>query len=104
MLYLLLISIKRDPIMFSKLKSLKFFQSDTTLMQLFRTYVVGAINLMIGLTLTYMLQFLVLTFIEFNDDTVSAMSLGQIYLSYRLLPPRFCSCEATVLLSAFTVN
>ena len=64
-LYLLLIGIKKDLIMFNKLKSLKIFQSDTSMMQLVRTYIVGAINLMIGLTLTYLFQFFVLTFIEF---------------------------------------
>ena len=51
--------------MLNKLKSLKIFQSDTSLMQLIRTYIVGAINLLLGLTLTYLFQFFVLTFIEF---------------------------------------
>ena len=51
--------------MLNKLKSLKIFQSDTSLMQLLRTYIVGSINLIIGLTLTYIFQFWILTFISF---------------------------------------
>ena len=51
--------------MLNKLKSFKIFQSDTTTMQLVRTYIVGAINMIIGLTLTYTFQFWVLTFISF---------------------------------------
>ena len=62
--------------MFNKLKSLKIFQSDTSLMQLFRTYIVGAINLMIGLALTYIFQFFVLTFIDFPMRTYVTNVLG----------------------------
>ena len=51
--------------MLNKFKSLKIFQSDTSFMQLLRTYIVGAINLIIGLTLTYLFQFWILTFIAF---------------------------------------
>ena len=51
--------------MLNKFKSLKIFQSDTSLMQLLRTYIVGSINLIIGLTLTYIFQFWILTFISF---------------------------------------
>jgi len=51
--------------MLNKFKSLKIFQSDTSFMQLLRTYIVGAINLIIGLTLTYIFQFWILTFIAF---------------------------------------
>ena len=51
--------------MLNKFKSLKIFQSDTSLMQLLRTYIVGSINLIIGLTLTYIFQFWILTFIGF---------------------------------------
>ena len=78
--------------MLSKLKSLKVFQSDTSLMQLIRTYIVGALNLIIGLTLTYLFQFIVLTFIEFPLRTyvtnVSAFLIGVIisyYLSRRII-------------------
>ena len=76
MLYLLLTSIKKDLIMFNKLKSLKIFQSNTSIMQLVRTYIVGAINLLLGLTLTYLFQFFVLTFIEFPLKTYVPMCLG----------------------------
>jgi len=91
-LYLLLISIKKELKMFNNLKSLKIFQSDTSMMQLIRTYIVGAINLMIGLTLTYVFQFFVLTFIEFPLRTyvtnVLAFLIGVIvsyYLSRRII-------------------
>ena len=78
--------------MLNKLKSLKVFQSDTSLMQLFRTYIVGAINLMIGLTLTYLFQFWFLTFISFPLRTyltnVFAFLIGVVisyYLSRRII-------------------
>tara|TARA_B100000674_G_C37654012_1_gene829287 strand:+ start:357 stop:821 length:465 start_codon:yes stop_codon:yes gene_type:complete len=78
--------------MFNKLKSLKIFQSDSSLMQLVRTYIVGAINLMVGLTLTYLFQFLILTFIEFPLRTyvtnVLAFLIGVVisyYLSRRII-------------------
>ena len=78
--------------MFTKFKSLKIFQSDTSMMQLVRTYIVGAINLMIGLTLTYLFQFFVLTFIKFPLRTyvtnVLAFLIGVIisyYLSRRII-------------------
>ena len=78
--------------MLNKLKSLKVFQSDTSLMQLFRTYIVGAINLMIGLTLTYLFQFWLLTFISFPLRTyltnVLAFLIGVVisyYLSRRII-------------------
>ncbi len=62
--------------MFNKLKSLNIFQSDTSMMQLVRTYIVGAINLMIGLTLTYVFQFFILTFIKFPLRTYVTNVLG----------------------------
>ena len=78
--------------MLNKFKSLKIFQSDTSLMQLFRTYIVGAINLIIGLTLTYIFQFWVLTFIAFPLRTyitnVFAFLIGVVisyYLSRRII-------------------
>ena len=73
--------------MFNKLKSLKIFQSDTSIMQLVRTYIVGAINLLLGLTLTYLFQFFVLTFIEFPLRTyvtnVTTFLIG-VVISYLL--------------------
>ena len=78
--------------MLNKFKSLKIFQSNTSLMQLFRTYIVGAINLIIGLTLTYVFQFWVLTFITFPLRTyitnVFAFLIGVVisyYLSRRII-------------------
>ena len=78
--------------MLSRLKSLKIFHSNTSFMQLIRTYIVGAINLLIGLTLTYIFQFFVLTFIDFPLRTyltnVFAFLIGVIisyYLSRRII-------------------
>ena len=78
--------------MLNKFKSLKVFQSDTSLMQLFRTYIVGAINLIIGLALTYIFQFWILTFIAFPLRTyitnVFAFLIGVVisyYLSRRII-------------------
>ena len=78
--------------MLNKFKSLKIFQSDTTTMQLIRTYIVGAINLIIGLSLSYIFQFWVLTFISFPLRTyvtnVCMFLIGVIisyYLSRRII-------------------
>tara|TARA_X000000368_G_scaffold310412_1_gene248329 strand:+ start:312 stop:776 length:465 start_codon:yes stop_codon:yes gene_type:complete len=78
--------------MLSKLRSLKIFQSDTATMQLARTYIVGAINLTIGLSLSYIFQFWVLTFISFPLRTyvtnVCTFLVGVIisyYLSRRII-------------------
>ena len=61
-------------------------------MQLIRTYIVGAINLVFGLTITYLFQFFVLTFIEFPLRTyvtnVFAFLIGVVisyYLSRRII-------------------
>ncbi len=56
-------------------------------MQLIRTYIVGAINLMIGLTLSYILQFWVFTFISFPTRTYVTnvfMFLIGVVISYYL--------------------
>ena len=78
--------------MLSRLKSLKIFHSNTSFMQLIRTYIVGAINLVIGLTLTYIFQFFILTFIDFPLRTyltnVFAFLIGVVisyYLSRRII-------------------
>ena len=62
--------------MLNKFKTLKIFQSDTSFMQLLRTYIVGAINLIIGLTLTYIFQFWILTFIAFPLRTYETNGFG----------------------------
>ncbi len=61
-------------------------------MQLIRTYLVGAINLMIGLTLSYVFQFWVFTFIPFPTRTyvtnVFIFLIGVVisyYLSRRII-------------------
>ena len=106
--------------MFSKLKNLKIFQSDTSLMQLFRTYLVGAINMMIGLILTYIFQFFVLTFIEFPLRTYVTNVLGFLfgvvisyYLSRRIIfkfsffggkLKEFLNFSYTTLISLFAPN
>ena len=78
--------------MFDKFKAFKIFQSDTSFMQLIRTYLVGAINLMIGLTLSYIFQFWVFTFIPFPTRTyvtnVFIFLIGVVisyYLSRRII-------------------
>ena len=78
--------------MLNKLKSLKIFQSDTSFMQLIRTYIVGAINLLIGLSLTYFFQFFILTFISFPLRTYATNVFGffigvviSYYLSRRII-------------------
>ncbi len=78
--------------MLDKFKALKIFQSDTSFMQLIRTYLVGAINLMIGLTLSYVFQFWVFTFIPFPTRTyvtnVFIFLIGVVisyYLSRRII-------------------
>ena len=78
--------------MFDKFKALKIFQSDTSFMQLIRTYLVGTINLMIGLTLSYVFQFWVFTFIPFPTRTyvtnVFIFLIGVVlsyYLSRRII-------------------
>jgi putative flippase GtrA len=84
--------IKKDLVMLNKFKSLKIFQSDTSFMQLLRTYIVGAINLIIGLTLIYIFQFWILTFIAFPLRTyvtnVSGFLIGVVisyFLSRRII-------------------
>ena len=43
----------------------KLTKSDSSLAELFRTYIVGAFNLIFGLFLNYIFQFLILTMISF---------------------------------------
>ena len=78
--------------MLKKLKNSKLLIGDSTYAQLFRTYIVGAMNLIIGLALTYLFQFFVLTFIEFPLRTyvtnVFAFLIGVVisyYLSRRII-------------------
>mgnify|MGYP005621899157 CR=1 FL=1 len=43
----------------------KLTKSDSSLAELFRTYIVGAFNLIFGLFLNYIFQFLILTMVSF---------------------------------------
>ena len=71
--------------MFKKLKNSKIFNSNNSWVELFRTYLVGAFNLVFGLTITYLFQFYVLVFIPFPLRTyltnIFGFSLG-VVISY----------------------
>lgn len=69
------------------LKSISLINGDDSLAQLFRTYVVGAFNLVIGLFLNYIFQFLVFSSIDIPLRTyltnIGSFSIGVI-ISYFL--------------------
>ena len=71
--------------MFKKFKNSKIFKSNNSWVELFRTYLVGAFNLVFGLTITYLFQFYVLVFIPFPLRTyitnIFGFSLG-VVISY----------------------
>ena len=73
--------------MIKKLKNLNFLTSNSTYSQLFRTYIVGAINLVFGLGITYLFQFYVFFAIQVPLRTyltnIFAFSIG-VVLSYFL--------------------
>ena len=73
--------------MITKLKNLKLFAGNSTYSQLFRTYVVGAFNLVFGLGITYLFQFYVFFGIQVPLRTyltnIFAFSIGVI-ISYFL--------------------
>ena len=73
--------------MIKKLKNLKLVTGNSTYSQLFRTYVVGAINLVLGLGITYLFQFFVFFEIEVPLRTyltnIFAFSIG-VLISYFL--------------------
>ena len=78
--------------MFKKLKNLKLFKGDSTYSQLFRTYIVGAFNLVFGLAVSYIFQFFVFNSIEIPLRTyltnIFAFSIGVIvsyFLSRRII-------------------
>ena len=50
--------------MLKKLKNLKLLTGDSTFSQLFRTYLVGAFNLVFGLGTSYIFQFFVFNLID----------------------------------------
>ena len=69
------------------LKKLPFISEDSSLAQLIRTYIVGGVNLIIGLLLNYIFQFFIFTQIEIPLRTyltnVGSFSIGVI-ISYFL--------------------
>ena len=73
--------------MLKKLKIFKLVSGNSTYSQLFRTYVVGAINLVFGLGITYLFQFYVFFAIQVPLRTyltnIFAFSIGVI-ISYFL--------------------
>ena len=78
--------------MLKKLRNLKLFKGDSTYSQLFRTYIVGAFNLVFGLGTSYIFQFFVLNLIEIPLRTyltnIFSFSIGVIvsyFLSRRII-------------------
>ena len=73
--------------MLKKLKNLKLLTGDSTFSQLFRTYLVGAFNLVFSLVISYLFQFFIFYSIDIPLRTyltnVFAFSIGVI-VSYFL--------------------
>ena len=73
--------------MLKKLKNLKLLTGDSTFSQLFRTYIVGAFNLVFSLVISYLFQFFIFYSIDIPLRTyltnVFAFSIGVI-VSYFL--------------------
>jgi len=71
--------------MFKRFKNSKIFRSSNVWVELIRTYLVGAFNLVFGLTLSFTLQFYILTFISFPLRTyltnIFGFSIG-VVVSY----------------------
>ena len=78
--------------MLKKLKNSKLLTGDSTFAQLFRTYIVGAFNLVFGLGISYLFQFFVFNLIEIPLRTyltnIFAFSIGVVvsyFLSRRII-------------------
>ncbi len=73
--------------MFKKFSNLSSIIRSNSFNELLRTYLVGAINLLFGLSMTYLLQFYLLTFLSFPMRTyitnIAAFCLG-VVLAYFL--------------------
>jgi putative flippase GtrA len=71
--------------LFKKFKNLKIFKSNNSWVELFRTYLVGAFNLVFGLSISYLFQFYILIFIPFPLRTyltnIFGFSIG-VVISY----------------------
>jgi putative flippase GtrA len=69
------------------IKNVPFINGDSSFAQLFRTYVVGAVNLVIGLVLNYIFQFLIFYSFEIPLRTyltsIGSFSIG-VVISYFL--------------------
>lgn len=71
--------------MFKEIKSLSIFTSNSSFVQLLRTYLVGAFNLIFGLFLTFIFQFYILVFINFPLRTYTTNVLSffiGVFVSY----------------------
>ena len=78
--------------MLKKFRNLKLFKGDSTYSQLFRTYIVGAFNLVFGLAISYIFQFFVFNSIEIPLRTyltnIFTFSIGVVvsyFLSRRII-------------------
>ena len=78
--------------MLKKLRKFDLFKGDSTYTQLFRTYIVGAFNLLFGLGTSYIFQFFVFNLIETPLRTyltnIFSFSIGVIvsyFLSRRII-------------------
>ena len=78
--------------MLKKFRNLKLYKGDSTYSQLFRTYIVGAFNLVFGLVISYIFQFFVFNSIEVPLRTyltnIFSFSIGVIvsyFLSRRII-------------------
>jgi len=78
--------------MLKKFRNLKLFKGDSAYSQLFRTYIVGAFNLVFGLGTSYIFQFFVFNLIETPLRTyltnIFSFSIGVIvsyFLSRRII-------------------
>ena len=78
--------------MLKKLRKFDLFKGDSTYSQLFRTYIVGAFNLLFGLGTSYIFQFFVFNLIEIPLRTyltnIFSFSIGVIvsyFLSRRII-------------------
>ena len=78
--------------MLEKFRNLKLFEGDSAYSQLFRTYIVGAFNLVFGLGTSYIFQFFVFNLIETPLRTyltnIFSFSIGVIvsyFLSRRII-------------------
>jgi len=63
-------------VLFKRIKNSKIFRSSNVWVELIRTYLVGAFNLVFGLTISFTFQFYILTFISFPLRTYLTNIIG----------------------------